>query len=125
MNEALVENTKKASAQDSWQSVCRLEDITPDTGICALFNDQQVAIFRARNSDSLFVISNYDPIGEANVLSRGILGSLGKRLVVASAFYKQHYDLRTGECVEDDSYSVETYLIRGVDGDVQLGRRDR
>jgi len=49
-----------------------LDDILPDTGVCALVKEQQVAIFRSRRLNELFAVGNYDPIGEANVLSRGV-----------------------------------------------------
>lgn len=104
----------------SWISVCREDDIVPDTGVCALLNEQQVAIFKERKSNALYAISNYDPIGGANVLSRGIIGSLGDRLVVASPLYKQHFCLRTGECLEDE-VKLQTYPVRVHDGEVQLG----
>ena len=29
-----------------WVAVCRLDDIVPDTGVCALVNGVQVAVFR-------------------------------------------------------------------------------
>jgi len=65
--------------------------------------------------------TNYDPIGKANVLSRGILGSIGDKMVVASPLYKQHFDLSTGECIEDESAQVKTYAVRVDKGKIQLG----
>ena len=84
-------------SEKPWISVCEIDDLMPDTGVCALVNQQQVAIFRSRRLNEIFAISNYDPIGEANVLSRGIIGSIGDEVVVASPLYKEHYNLRTGE----------------------------
>lgn len=103
----------------SWVGVCKEGDIIPDTGICALLNEKQVAIFRDRASNNLFAIDNYDPIGKANVLSRGILGSIGEKIVVASPLFKQHFCLQTGQCLEED-YSVATYQVRVQDGEVQI-----
>ncbi len=108
-----------SSSDLSWVSICKESDITPDTGICALLNDKQVAIFKDRVSNGLFAIDNYDPIGKANVLSRGILGSVGEKIVVASPLYKQHFCLETGQCLEEDC-SVATYQVRVHDGEVQL-----
>ena len=79
--------------------VCRLDDIVPDTGVCALVAGEQVAIFRV--DDEVFAIGNRDPFSGANVLSRGIVGDLNGELVVASPVYKQHFSLRTGRCIED------------------------
>lgn len=106
-------------AGDGWTAVCRQRDLTPDTGICALVGGKQVAIFLSRRGD-LYGISNYDPIGGANILSRGIIGSVGEAVVVASPLYKQHFDLRTGECLEDAGHRVNTYPVRICNGEVQV-----
>ena len=103
-----------------WISVCEVDDLLPDTGVCALVNQQQVAIFRSRRLNEVFAVSNYDPIGEANVLSRGIIGSIGSEVVVASPLYKEHYNLRTGECLEKPEYNVAVYPVRIDDGLVQI-----
>lgn len=103
-----------------WISVCELNDILPDTGVCALVNKQQVAIFRSRRLDEVFAVGNFDPVGEANVLSRGIIGSIGDEVVIASPLYKEHYNLRTGECVEKPEYQIPVYAVRVEDGLVQV-----
>jgi len=107
-------------SEKAWISVCELDDLLPDTGLCALVNKQQVALFRSRRLNEIFAISNFDPIGEANVLSRGIIGSIGDEIVVASPLYKEHYNLRTGECLEKPEYSVSVFPVRVDDGLVQV-----
>jgi len=97
-----------------------LDDILPDTGVCALVKEQQVAIFRSRRLNELFAVGNYDPIGEANVLSRGMIGSIGDEVVIASPLYKEHFNLRTGECVEKPEYQIPVYAVRVEDGLVQI-----
>jgi nitrite reductase (NADH) small subunit len=106
----------------SWVDVCALDQIIPDRGVCALVGPHQVALFRVAGDDTheLFALSNYDPFSEANVLSRGIVGSRGDRLKVASPVYKQSFDLRTGECLDDASVSVPTFAVRVDDGRVQV-----
>ena len=103
-----------------WISVCELDDLLPDTGVCAQVNSKQVAIFRSRRLNEIFAISNYDPIGEANVLSRGIIGSIGDEVVVASPLYKEHYNLRAGERLEKPEYAVAVFPVRVDDGLVQV-----
>ena len=73
-----------------------LDDIVPNTGVCALANGRQVAMFRL-DDDSLYAIGNHDPFSRANVLSRGIVGDLKGEVVVASPVYKQHFSLATGQ----------------------------
>jgi nitrite reductase (NADH) small subunit len=102
-----------------WLPVCDLADIVPDTGVCALVGGEQVAIFHVRRApEQVFAIGNYDPASQAAVLSRGLVGSLGDRVVVASPIYKQHFDLKTGECVEAPEHSVRAYPVRVEGGKV-------
>ncbi|GAB2189331.1 nitrite reductase small subunit NirD [Sessilibacter sp. MAH1] len=102
---------------DNWITVCNDSDLTPGTGLCALIGEEQVAVFKIKKTSELFAVSNYDPIGEANVLARGMTGSIGDALVVASPLYKQHFNLATGECLEKPDVSVKTYPVR-KNGDV-------
>lgn len=89
--------------------VCALDDINLGTGVCALVKEQQVAIFRPADSGQVFAINNFDPIGKANVLSRGLISDVKGHLTVASPLYKQHFCLDTGECLEDDTVRVASY----------------
>ena len=94
-----------------WSAVCAIDDIVPDTGVCALLGGRQVAVFRV-GEERLFAIDNYDPHSHAAVLSRGLVGSIGERIVVASPIYKQHFDLQSGECLEAPAQSVASYPAR-------------
>jgi assimilatory nitrate reductase catalytic subunit len=96
--------------------VCRLEDIVPDTGVCALVEGEQVAVFRVE--DKVYAVGNRDPFSDANVLSRGIVGDVKGELVVASPIYKQHFSLLTGRCLEDATVRIPVYAARVEDGSV-------
>jgi len=98
--------------------ICNLDQILPDTGVCALVGGEQVAVFRVENK--VYAVGNRDPFSEANVLSRGIVGDLKGELVVASPVYKQHFSLVTGRCVEEPSVSVPVYRTRVEGGDIQI-----
>ncbi|TFW19077.1 nitrite reductase small subunit NirD [Massilia arenosa] len=97
---------------DNWTAVCAVDDILPDTGVCALLGGEQVAVFRLNANDAVYAIGNVDPKSGASVLARGLVGSVGERVVVASPLYKQHFDLRTGECIEAPAQSVPAYPAR-------------
>ncbi|MGZ5179889.1 MAG: nitrite reductase small subunit NirD [Ramlibacter sp.] len=104
----------------AWQPVCAVGDILPNTGICALVGGRHVAVFNVEDGDErLYAIDNVDPHAGASVLSRGLVGSLGGRVVVASPLYKHHFDLRSGECLESPERSVAAYPVR-VDNDTVL-----
>lgn len=104
-------------AATGWTPVCRLDDILPDTGVCARVQGRHVAVFRV-GTDRLYAIDNVDPKSGASVLSRGLVGNLGERIVVASPLYKNHFDLATGECVEAAEHSVRAHAVRADDGRV-------
>ncbi len=101
-------------------TVCKLEDLTPYSGTCALVNGQQIALFRLDEGSTVYAIGNYDPIGKANVLSRGLLGDIEGQPVVASPLYKQHFNLKTGECLQEAGVSVPVYTVAIDGGDVKV-----
>lgn len=115
-----VKSQNKIESSVKWKPVCSHDDLVPGSGICVLFEGQQVAIFEDSIDQSLFAVSNYDPIGKANVISRGIIGSLGDKRVVASPLYKQHFDLETGECIEESEVQLKTYQVKNEQGEISL-----
>lgn len=107
--------------QRTWIDVCAFDDLHPDRGVAALVGPYQVALFRVAPDDELYAISNFDPFSRANVLSRGIVGSKGEAPKVASPVYKQTFDLRTGQCLDDPAVSVKTFAVRVEGGRVEVG----
>ena len=100
-------------------TVCKLEDILPETGVCALIEGKQVAIFRTKDA-KLFALDNYDPFSQANVVSRGLIGGTTVTndagideavLYVASPIYKQRFNLATGQCLDDTNVMLATYHV--------------
>lgn len=106
-------------ATQAWVDVCPLAELIPGRGVCALVGHYQVAVFHVGGGE-VYALSNYDPFSRAYVLSRGIVGSRGDRLKVASPVYKQSFDLETGECLDDPSVSVPTFEARVYAGMVQV-----
>jgi NAD(P)H-dependent nitrite reductase small subunit len=107
----------------AWLKVCALDDIVPNTGVCALVGGEQVAVFRL-DDDRVYAIGNFDPLSGANVLSRGIVGDLGGELVVASPVYKQHFSLASGRCLEEPDACVPVFEVRAADGAVLVQAHD-
>lgn len=106
----------------NWQTVCAANDLVDNSGVCALVENEQVAIFKIKsaNDEKIFAVSNWDPAGKANVLYRGLLGSVGDSIIVAAPLYKQRYCLESGKCLDDESLSVTVYPVRLEDDKVQL-----
>ena len=105
----------------TWTRVCELSQILPDTGVGALVDGKQIAIFRLLPDDTLYAIGAHDPFSGANVLARGIVGDKGGVPIVASPIYKQVFDLSSGKCLDDETVSVPSYPVRLVDGTVEVG----
>jgi len=125
----MTDLTKKAqedtvTAEQNWISICKLQDLPLDAGVAALLHadspeETQIALFRT-SDDAVYAISNFDPFSEANVLARGILCSIGEQLAVASPVLKEHFDLSTGQCFEDENVSIATFPVKIADGNVLI-----
>jgi nitrite reductase (NADH) small subunit len=102
------------STANNWITVCSEADLVTNSGVCALINDQQIALFKIKsaNKEQLFAVSNWDPIGKANVLYRGLLGSVQDAKVIISPLYKQRYCLESGQCLDDDAIKLIVYPVR-------------
>jgi nitrite reductase (NADH) small subunit len=107
-------------APDVWVEVCSLDDITPDTGVAALVAGQQVAIVRVGDGDEVYAVGNYDPFSHAFVIARGIVGDRGGIPKIASPIFKQSFDLRTGQCLDDPDTRIPSYPVRVRDGRVAV-----
>lgn len=133
---------------EQWIDVCSVDDLQPESGVCALVEGRQVAIFSVLEQDDggsefiratrmnsrpqlapneveglaakVYAVGNYDPFGKANVLSRGLIGDINGQPVVASPLYKQHFNLQTGDCLEDQTVKIPVYVIRIENGSVQI-----
>ena len=118
-------STKVTTTEKTWRTICDSSDLVKDSGICALLaneagNEEQIAIFHLPNSeDKIYAVGNYDPIGKANVLYRGIVGCIADEPVVASPLYKQHFSLKTGRCLQEEQ-SISVYPIRIENEQVQV-----
>lgn len=121
--------TITAIEQNTWVEVCHEDDLIDQSGVCVLLPTPQasaeycqVALFYFAQLKVVYAIDNYDPFGQANVLYRGIVGSIGDELMVASPLYKQHFSLTTGLCFEDKTHIIPVYETKIVDGVVYLRR---
>ncbi|PCJ46664.1 MAG: nitrite reductase (NAD(P)H) small subunit [Moraxellaceae bacterium] len=110
------------SNNNQWVPICNESDLINNIGVCANINGKQVAIFRLESGgeQKLYGIDNHDPFSGSNVLSRGLVGDLKGYDVVASPIYKQHFDLATGQCLEDDTVSLTVYPVRANAGKIEV-----
>lgn len=122
-NEDIELAVVKTTSKSEWVLVCSVEDLVVNSGVCALVKGKQIAIFTVSQKDQtldLFACDNFDPIGLANVLSRGIICSVKSVPCISSPLYKQHFSLLSGECLEQPEHSIGVYESRIQDNQVWL-----
>lgn len=101
----------------TWLAVCRLDDLVPERGAAALVAGEQVALFRLLDG-TVHAIGNRDPFSGAHVMARGIVGTRAGAPMVAGPLYKQHFDLRSGRCLEEPGTRVPVRAVQVVAGTV-------
>lgn len=108
-------------AQESWQSVCNQEDLCENSGVAIKVRNQAIALFYLPDCEpSLYAVDHYDPICEANVIARGIVGTIQGALCVASPLYKQHFRLDSGACIEQPDKHLKVWPCRLEGGQVWI-----
>ena len=108
------------ATHEFWVDACPIQAIVPFTGVAALIDGEQVAIFRLAAETAVYAISNYDPFSKAYVMARGLLGDRNGIVKIASPIYKHNFSLLTGQCLDDDQVSLRTWPARVMAGIVQI-----
>ncbi|MEV5719508.1 nitrite reductase small subunit NirD [Amycolatopsis mediterranei] len=107
------------SMERTWTAVCAADVVPEYSGVAALLDGVQVAIFRLPG-DRWYALSNWDPCSGAAVLSRGIVGDADGVPVVASPVYKERFALDSGQCLDASDVSVPVYEVRVREGVVEV-----
>ena len=102
-----------------WQQACAIDELEPSWGETLWLRFKQIALFMI-SPDEIYAVDNRDPATDANVISRGIVGSKGDRPTVASPLLKHVYDLGTGECYTQPELVLQTYRTRVVGGFIEV-----
>ena len=102
-----------------WERACSVEELEPSWGEALLIRMRQIALFMIA-PDEIYAVDNLDPATNANVISRGIVGSKGDRPTVASPLLKHVYDLGTGECFAQPELALQTFRTRVVGGFIEV-----
>lgn len=100
----------------NWRPLCARQDLVRGSGIVALADGEQVAVFQAPDG-TVYAVENRDPRSGANVIGRGLIGQAGDALYVAAPLYKQRFRLTDGVCLDDPAQQLRTWPVR-VQGDV-------
>jgi nitrite reductase (NADH) small subunit len=107
----------------AWTTACAYDHLIPGRGVGVLLDDGiQAALFRL-DDGSVYAVGNVDPFCGAAVMSRGIVGDRGGRVVVQTPILKQAFAFDDGSCLDDPSVSVPVYQVRvNSEGHIQIAR---
>lgn len=111
---------RTAGAQPTWHDVCALADLEPLWGEAARVAGRQVALYRV-DAATVLAADHRDPRTGACVMARGILGSRGRAVTVASPLHKEVYDLATGLCLTGDGPALPVHPVEVHEGRVLVG----
>lgn len=103
-----------------WVDVCSVDDLLPEAGISVLVGGRQLALFYFPLNNELYAIDNYDPFSHTYSLSRGLVGDIKREPIVSAPVYKQHFILKSGICLDDETVKVESYPVRIVNDRVEV-----
>lgn len=110
-----------ANPTTDWKTLCSTHDLIPNSGVAALVDGTQVAVFYIPGFENeVYAIGNNDPFSGSNVLARGLIGDIKGEPMVASPLYKQHFSLSNGTCFEDNSVSVPVWPVKIEGENVQI-----
>ena len=87
-------------------------------GACVKVGALQIAVFNFTRRGEWYACQNLCPHQMQMILSRGMLGSTADVPKVACPYHKSTFSLETGECLNADLDSIETYSVRIEDGQV-------
>jgi nitrite reductase (NADH) small subunit len=111
--------TPETDAGTGWATVCELSELEPLWAEAAMVDGEQLALVRMPDC-TVYAVSNQDPATGSYVMCRGIVGSNGDRVTLASPLHKQVYDLATGECLNSADLHLQTFQTSVESGSVRV-----
>ena len=123
MSQSNTQRVASLANTDVWKAVCEQQDLVNNSGIVVWLDGAQVALFYLPGAQgkTLYAIDNHDPQSGANVIGRGLVGSIKGDLVVAAPIYKQHFRLEDGSCLEYPQQRLRVWPVRLNQGVVEVG----
>ncbi len=104
-----------------WYKTVKVEDFPKNGGACVKYKDLQIAVFNFSRRNEWYAVQNLCPHKMQMVLSRGMIGTLKDIPKVACPLHKKTFSLETGENLDGEDYSIETYPVKIEDGYVYIG----
>jgi nitrite reductase (NADH) small subunit len=103
-----------------WFKAAPITSFPENGGACIKYREKQIAVFNFTRRNEWFACQNLCPHKMQMILSRGIIGSSEGEPKVACPFHKRTFSLKTGECLNADDCSIETYPVKVENGFVYV-----
>ena len=116
-----METTTQTRNAVTWHIACHVSDIPEDGGGCALIDGKQIAIFNFARRGEWYATDNQCPHRQQMAMSRGMIGSHEGEPKVACPFHKKTFSLQSGQCLNDDSYKINTFPVMVKENLVYIG----
>lgn len=112
-------NSVKEAA--TWYKAAPVKEFPNNGGLCVKIDDLQVAVFNFTSRNEWFACQNLCPHKLQMILSRGMIGDKNGIPKVACPFHKKTFSLESGENLDGEEYSLQTFPVKVEDGYVYVG----
>ncbi|REL29233.1 nitrite reductase (NAD(P)H) small subunit [Rhodohalobacter sp. SW132] len=112
-------NSVKEAA--TWYKAAPVKEFPRNGGLCVKIDDLQVAVFNFTSRNEWFACQNLCPHKLQMILSRGMIGDKNGIPKVACPFHKKTFSLETGENLDGEEYSLQTFPVKVEAGYVYVG----
>lgn len=121
--ENVLDNYKSVALEDVkiWFKAGVLKDFPSNRGGCVKYKDKQIAVFNFERRNEWYACQNACPHKMEMVLSRGMTGSANNVPKIACPMHKKTFSLVDGTNLNGEEYSIATYPVKIVEGDVLIG----
>lgn len=105
----------------TWYKAAPVKEFPNNGGLCVKIDDLQVAVFNFTSRNEWFACQNLCPHKLQMILSRGMIGDKNGIPKVACPFHKKTFSLESGENLDGEEYSLQTFPVKVEDGYVYVG----
>ena len=104
-----------------WFKAGKTTDFPTEGGGCIKYKNKQIAVINFSRRNEWYACQNVCPHKMEMVLSRGMIGSTDEIPKIACPMHKKTFSLVDGSNLNGEEYSIATYPVKVVDGEVFVG----
>jgi len=104
-----------------WFKAGKTTEFPVDGGSCIKYKNKQIAVINFSRRNEWYACQNLCPHKMEMVLSRGMIGSADEIPKIACPMHKKTFSLEDGSNLNGEDYSIATFPVKVVDGEVFVG----